>query len=51
MVVSPHPEASKIGAKVLREGGNAVDAAIAMQFALNVVEPIMQIGGGGFIMV
>lgn len=52
MVVTAHPEASKIGAKVLQTGGNAVDAAIAIQFALNVAEPMMSgIGGGGFMMV
>lgn len=52
MVVTAHPAASEIGAKVLQTGGNAVDAAIAIQFALNVAEPMMSgIGGGGFMMV
>ncbi|ASK64139.1 gamma-glutamyltransferase [Virgibacillus phasianinus] len=52
MVATSHPEATKIGAEVLKQGGNAVDAAIAIQFALNVSEPMMSgVGGGGFMMV
>jgi len=50
MVVSEHPLASEVGAAVLRAGGNAIDAAVAVGFAEAVVNPRAgNIGGGGFL--
>lgn len=51
-VVANHPLAAMAGMKVLHKGGNAVDAAVGVAFALGVAEPAgSTIGGDGFVMV
>ncbi len=50
MVVTTHPLATEIGLSILKKGGNAIDAAIAVNFALAVCHPSAgNIGGGGFL--
>lgn len=52
VVSTSQPIATEVGAQVLEQGGNAIDAAIAIQFTLSVVEPQSSgLGGGGFMLI
>src|SRR5690242_2488211 len=52
VVTAKRPSVSQIGVDILQAGGNAIDAAVAMAFAIDVAEPPMTgIGGGGFMTV
>lgn len=52
IVATQHYRGAEVGAQVLRDGGNAVDAAVATSLAMGVVEPWMSgLGGGGFMVV
>ena len=51
MIAAAHPTAAEVGARILEEGGDAIDAAIAAQMVLGLVEPQSSgVGGGGFLL-
>ena len=52
LVAVSHPLGAEAGIRILKQGGNAIDAAAAIQLAMTVVEPMMSgIGGGGFMLI
>lgn len=51
LVSVSHPLAAEVGQRILEQGGNAMDAVIAIQLSLNVVEPFTSgVGGGGYLL-